>query len=102
MTAMMAEAARPWAGRNQGDRPGGWQMLVELVDAQAEMRAGLLTVEIEMRTTLRSHDGPIALGQNHNHCRVTGVDARNPSSAMYQCLQKLARDLAGWLETARP
>ena len=102
MTEMMAAAARPWAARHTKDRRAGWQMRIDLVDAQAELRAGLLRAEIEIRTTLRSRDGLVALGQSQNHCKVTGVDSRDPPSAVYRCIENLARDLAGWLETAHP
>ena len=42
MTEMMAAAARPWAARHAKDRRAGWQMRIDLVDAQAELRGGLL------------------------------------------------------------
>jgi hypothetical protein len=102
MTEMMAAAARPWAARHAKERRAGWQMRIDLVDALAELRGGVLRVEIEIRTTLRSRDGLVVLGQSQNHCKVTGVDSRDPPSAVYRCLQNLARDLAGWLETAHP
>jgi hypothetical protein len=102
MTAMMAAAARPWAARHAKERRAGWQMRIDLVDALAELRGGVLRAEIEIRTTLRSRDGLVVLGQSQNHCKVTGVDSRDPPSAAYRCLQNLARDLAGWLETTHP
>jgi hypothetical protein len=102
MTEMMAAAARPWTARHAKERRGGWQMMIDLVDAQAELRGGLLRAEIEIRATLRSRDGHVSLGQSLDYCKVTGVDSRDPPSAVYRCLEKLARDLAGWLETAHP
>jgi len=102
MTEMMAAAARPWAARHAKERRAGWQMRIDLVDALAELRGGVLRAEIEIRTTLRSRDGLVVLGQSQNHCKVTGVDSRDPPSAVYRCLENLARDLAGWLETAHP
>jgi len=38
-------------------------MRIDLVDAQAELRGGLLQVEIEIRTTLRSRDGLVVLAR---------------------------------------
>jgi hypothetical protein len=77
-------------------------MKLDLLDAQAELREGLLRAEIEIRTTLRSRDGLVSLGQSQTHCKVTGGDGRDPPSIVYRCLENLARDLAGWLETAHP
>ena len=102
MTEMMAAAVRPWGARHAKERRAGWQMKIDLLDAQAELRGGLLRAEIEIRTTLRSRDGLVSLGQSQNHCKVTGVDSRDPPSAVYRCLENLARDLAGWRATAHP
>jgi hypothetical protein len=102
MTEMMAAAARPWAARHAKKRRAGWQLTIDLVDAQAELRGGVLRAEIEIRATLLSRDGLVALGQSQRHCTVTGVDSHDPPSVVYRCLEQLARDLAGWLETAHP
>ena len=102
VTEMMAAAARPWAARHAKKRRAGWQMTIDLVDAQAELRAGLLQAEIEIRATLLSRDGLVALGQSQRHCTVTGVDSHDPPAVVYRCLEQLARDLAGWLETTHP
>jgi hypothetical protein len=102
MTEVMAAAARPWAARHAKKRRAGWQMTIDLVDAQAELRGGVLRAEIEIRATLLSRDGLVALGQSQRHCTVTGVDSHDPPSVVYRCLEQLARDLAGWLETAHP
>jgi hypothetical protein len=102
MTEVMAAAARPWAARHAKKRRAGWQMTIDLVDAQAELRGGVLRAEIEIRATLLSRDGLVALGQSQRHCTVTGVDSHDPPAVVYRCLEQLARDLAGWLETAHP
>jgi hypothetical protein len=100
-----AAAARPWAERHAADRPGGWQMLVEIVRSDAELDDWHLTVEIETRVTLRGARGPIHLGQTRGYCKVSDVISDEPgagSRVVFQCLERMGRDLAGWLEGLGP
>jgi hypothetical protein len=98
----MAAASRPWAERHRATRPGGWQMLVELIRSNADERAGRLTIELEARVTLRRTVGQIHLGQTHGYCKVSDALAGDGSPVVYQCLQRMSRDLAGWLEGQNP
>ena len=98
----IAAAAQPWAARHAAERAGGWQLLVELVRAEADAEAGRLTVEIETRVTLRGTVGQIHLGQTRGYCKVSDAFAGNGAPVVQQCLARLARDLAGWLDGISP
>jgi hypothetical protein len=95
-------AARSWAERHRAARPGGWQLLVEIIRSDAETGAGGLTVELETRVTLRGTRGQIHLGQGRGYCKVTGAMTGDGSPVVYQCLERMSRDLAGWLEGLNP
>ena len=98
----MEAASRPWAERHRALRPGGWQMLVEIIRSDAELQAGRLTVELEARVTLRGTVGQIHLGQTYGYCKVSDALTGDGSPVVYQCLERMARDLAGWLEGQNP
>jgi hypothetical protein len=97
-----ASAAAPWAERHAAARPGGWQLLVELVRSNAELADGHLTVEIETRITLRATLGQAHLGQTRGYCKVSEPVARDGAQVVYQCLTRLGRDLTGWLDGISP
>jgi hypothetical protein len=98
----MEAASRSWAERHRALRPGGWQMLVEIIRSDAELQAGRLTVELEARVTLRGTVGQIHLGQTHGYCKVSDALAGDGAPVVYQCLERMSRDLAGWLEGQNP
>jgi hypothetical protein len=98
----VAAAARPWAERHLALRPGGWQLLVEIIRSDAETGAGGLTVELETRLTLRGTLGQIHLGQSRGYCKVTGAMTGDGAPVVFQCLERMSRDLAGWLEGLNP
>jgi hypothetical protein len=98
----MQSDSLPWAERHRTLRPGGWQMLVEITRSDAEVQAGRLTVELEARVTLRGTEGQIHLGQTHGYCKVAGALVGDGAPVVYQCLERMARDLTGWLEGQNP
>ena len=99
----VAAAARPWAERNGARRPGGWQMSVEIVRSDAEAQGERLTVELETRVTLRGTVGQIHLGQTRGYCKVSdAVGSDDGAPVVYRCLERMARDLSGWLEGLNP
>jgi hypothetical protein len=95
-------AGRPWAERQRARRPGGWQLLVELTRSDADLQGGRLTVEIETRVTLRGTVGQVHIGQTHGYCKVAETFTGDGSSVVTGCLERLSRDLAGWLEGQSP
>jgi hypothetical protein len=102
LRASIETAAEPWAERHGALRPGGWQLLVEITRSDAELRAGRLTVEIETRVTLRGTIGQVHLGQTHGYCKVADTFAGDGAPVVTACLERLSRDLAGWLEGRAP
>jgi hypothetical protein len=100
---LVAAAAAPWAARHVAERPQGWQIRLELVRAEAEAHDGELTVEIDARVTMHATAGEIHLGQTHGYCKETGeLAGGDGSSVVYRCLDRLSRDVAGWLEGLNP
>jgi hypothetical protein len=100
---LVSAAAGPWAARHAAERPQGWQLRLELVSAEAEARNGRLTVEIEARVTMRATAGELHLGQTRGYCKETDdLAGGDGSSVVYRCLDRLSRDVAGWLEGLNP
>jgi len=74
-------------------------MFVEIFRDEGETQSGQLTVEIETRVTMRGSLGQIHLGQTRGYCKVSGVAAEaDGARIVFRCLDRMARDLAGWLE----
>lgn len=102
LRASVEAAAQPWAARHRALRPGGWQLLVETTRTDADLQAGTLTVEIEARVTLRGTTGQVHLGQTHSYCKAAAPLAGDGAPVVHACLERLSRDLAGWLEGRAP
>ncbi|HLK92022.1 MAG TPA: hypothetical protein VKZ18_19175 [Polyangia bacterium] len=99
---LVAEATRPWAERHRASRPGGWQLLVEITRSDAELRAARLTIEVDVRVTLRATVGQTDLAQTQGHCKVTDAFLGDGSPVVTACLERLSRDVAGWLQGRAP
>jgi hypothetical protein len=97
-----SSAAGPWAQLHAAARPGGWQLLLEIVRSNADVADGHLTVEIETRITLRATLGQVHLGQTRGYCKVSEPVSSDGAPVVYQCLARLGRDLAGWLDGISP
>ena len=102
VTRQVLEAATaPWVQQHRGLRRGGWQLLIEITRADAEMQAGNMTVEIETRATFRGTIGQVHLAQTHGYCRVARPLAGDGSPVVYECLTGCLA-MAGWLEGQLP
>jgi hypothetical protein len=97
----ISAACSHWADRHRNERKGGWQMQVDLIRSQAERHDGLLTVELETRVTLRTKSGRIHLGQTRGYCKTEGA-LDSPAKVGTRCLERMAQDLSGWLESIQP
>ena len=97
----ISAACAHWAERHRNDRRGGWQMQVDLIRSQAERHGGLLTVELETRVTLRTKSGRMHLGQTRGYCKSEGA-LDSPAKVGTQCLERMAQDLSGWLDSIQP
>jgi hypothetical protein len=99
----VSAAAAPWAQRHAVERPGGWQMLLEVVRAEAEARDGRITIEIEGRVTVRATVGQVHIGQARCYCKESGdLSGGDGSPVVSRCLERMSRDLVGWLEGLNP
>jgi hypothetical protein len=98
----ISRASMPWARRHQARRPSGWEMRVEVTDSRARMVDGQLTVELATRVTLTALGGQVYLGQTHGHCQQADGRGKVPEQVVYDCMESMARDLAGWLEGVSP
>lgn len=99
----VSSASVPWANDNQGRRPGGWQLFVEVIQAEAEHDGSRLLVTIGVRATLRARVGGEHIAQTETTCRDGGiVPAQRGAPILYACMSRIGRDLASWLAAAEP
>lgn len=99
----ISTAAVPWADAHRAQRPEGWQIFVELIDAEASHHDGRLVVTLGVRATLRTRVGRRYLAQTQAQCRQSSVvPAGEGAVVVYSCMSQLSRDLAGWLGAVEP
>lgn len=99
----ISSAAVPWADKNRGRRDGGWQLFVEVIQAEAEHDGTRFLVTIGVRATLRTRIGGEHIGQTETACRDGGlVEAEKGAPVLYACMTRLGRDLTSWLAAAEP
>ncbi len=74
----VSTAAVAWADAHRGERPDGWQLLVELAQARAERSFdGFITVTLDVRATLRGKKlGVVEHLLTHRKLRVHVYEAR--------------------------
>ena len=96
--ASVSTAAAPWAQDHKDARPGGWQLAVELIQAEATENDGRLVVTLSVRATLRGRNDRSYLGQTQATCREADLTpAAHGQHVVYGCMAHLGRDLASWL-----
>jgi hypothetical protein len=99
----VASAAVPWADANRARRAGGWQLFVEVTQAEAEHDGARLLVTVGVRATLRARVGGAHIGQTETACRDGGlVEPEKGAPVLYSCLRRIGRDLTSWLAAAEP
>ena len=99
----ISTAAAPWAFDHQAQRPGGWQLAIDVTRAEAAYRDGRLFITINARATLRDRTTREYLAQSLAECRQAGlVPERAGESVIYSCMSRMGRDLAGWLGSVQP
>ena len=97
----IASATVPWADEHRkhplaGD---GWQLFVEVTNADARYDDGRVIFSIGVRATLRERAGNVYLAQTQASCRQGGiVPPEKGAPTMYRCMMEIGRDLEGWLE----
>lgn len=99
----VASAAVPWADKNRGRREGGWQLFVEVIQAEAEHDGSRFLVSLGVRATLRARVGGAHIGQTETACRDGGLVAADKGApVLYSCMTRIGRDLTSWLAAADP
>jgi hypothetical protein len=99
----VSSAAVPWADAHKAQRPEGWQLTVELIKAEATYRGGRLVVTLGTRATLRARSTRTYLAQTQANCRQGGlVPPDQGAPVVFSCMERIGRDLAGWLGQIEP
>ena len=94
----VSSATAPWAQAHRDAAGGGWTLLVEVIQAQAEYDGDRLVVSIGTQASLRTRDGNRYIGQTYARCREAGLtEPEKGGPVVYGCMTRLGRDLAGWL-----
>ncbi len=99
----VSSAGVPWADMHKAQRPEGWQLTVELITADATYRDGRLVVTLGARATLRTRMGRTYLAQTQANCRQGAViPPEHGAPVVFACMERIGRDLAGWLGQVEP
>jgi hypothetical protein len=97
----ISSATVPWADthRTHPTSKDGWQLFVEVTNADAEYDDGRILFSVAVRATLRARAGNLYLSQTQASCRQGGIVAADKGAPiMYRCMMEIGRDLAGWLD----
>jgi hypothetical protein len=97
----IASATVPWANQHRGhpESKDGWQLFVELTNADASYDDGRVIFSVAVRATLRGRVGNVYLAQTQSSCRQGGMAAPDKGGpVMYKCMMEIGRELEGWLE----
>jgi hypothetical protein len=97
----IASATTPWADahRAEGTTTDGWELFVEITNADAGYEDARVVFSLGVRATLRERAGNVYLAQTQATCRqggLAGPDQGGP--IMYKCMTEIGRDLGGWLD----
>ena len=101
----VATAAVAWADAHRGERPDGWQLLVELAEARAERIARRRHHRDDERARHLAHARRAStyLAQTQAHCKERGLSTPERAAPLfYGCMMAVGRELAGWLGGVRP
>ena len=97
----IASATVPWANEHKTDAHAkeGWELFVEVTNADAAYDADRAIFSLGVRATLRTRAGNGYLAQTQTSCRQGGiVQPDKGAPIMYGCMMEVGRNLAGWLE----
>jgi hypothetical protein len=87
------------AGGNANGNQEGWQLFVEIINADAQYEGGRVIFSVGVRATLRGRAGNVYLAQTQTSCRQGGIVPPDKGAPiMYRCMMEVGHDLAGWLE----
>lgn len=99
----VSTAAAPWADTHRDRRPNGWQLFVEVTDAEAKHVEGRTLITIGVRATLKTRGDNVFLGQTETACEEGGLaPPERAASVLYACMSRIGRDLTSWLGAVEP
>jgi hypothetical protein len=100
----ISSATVPWAEQHISQRPGGWQLFVEVTEAKAEYESsGRLIITMNTRSTLRTRRDHDYLAQVQVPCREAGLTTPDKGApVVFSCMSRIGRDLASWLGGVTP
>lgn len=95
----VASATVPWAAAHRDAKGGGgWQLFVEITDANAEYDGGRVVFSMWVRATLRARTGNVYLAQTQATCKQGGfVEPERGAPVMIRCMMEVGHHLEGWL-----
>jgi hypothetical protein len=97
----VSSATVPWASAHRGHTGSkdGWQLFVEITNANAQYDDGRVIFSLAVRATLHARAGNVYLAQTQSSCRQGAVSPPDKGGpVMYKCMMEIGRDLNGWLE----
>ncbi len=95
----IASATVPWGDAHKRGSGEGWELFVELINADAQYDGDRLVVSFGVRATLRARSGNDYLAQTQTSCRQGGIVAPDKGAPIiYGCMMEVGRNLAGWLD----
>ena len=96
----IASAAAPWAKSHESEKnKDGWELFVEVTNADANYEDDRIVFSLGVRATLRQRSGNDYLAQTQASCREGGiVPPSKGAPIMYGCMMQIGRTLAGWLD----
>ncbi len=98
LEASIATAAQPIKNDLSARNAKSYVLLVEIIEAHADYSAGLLTVRLATRVTLRERLGNTYIAQTHAHASNTlAVSPANGSQVVLKCIDSIGIQLSGWL-----
>lgn len=96
-------AVRPFVERNRARRPGGWDLLVSIVQADARRSGDRVALTMTVGATLRTQEGQILLGQTQAYCAESAAATADAAAPVFfSCLDGVGRDLSSWLGGVEP
>jgi hypothetical protein len=98
LEASMGNAAQSIKRDLSARNAQSYVLIVEIIEAHADFSAGVLTVRLATRVTLRQKLGNTYIAQTHAHAR-NSAPASPPqgSEVVLKCIDSMGAQLSGWL-----
>lgn len=95
----VSSATVPWAHSHVNKSPDGWELFVEVTNADAWYEDDRIVFSLGVRATLRARAGNDYLAQTQASCRQGGIVApQKGAPIIYGCMMEIGRTLGGWLD----